>query len=525
MPGPVRARRLARLRAGRARVRLPHALEVREERIDDVEGELARGCIAAIDAGLRNARTARAPASARLAHEVGEFSTWHALLLDDPELLRPRRPDPRRPLFGRLRPAPAARPHRRGVRRHGRCLPAQPRRRHRPGRSAACAPAPPRGRPAGAWPARSGHRQRRPGRTRAIAVARGDGGGDQRQQRVVAQRDHARSLHPTADRRRGGGSAERQRRATCWWSTAAAACSSANPTPPTCATIASACASVPRNASNRTACGANPLRTRRRRHQAVGERRIAGGRGRDARWARPGWPVPHRNSLFLQRDERCRTRRNSSAPTATWCWATGRTVTIRTLDLRRGQGRLHRPGLRGEQNPRSACAASACRWRARRCSKPVARDRARASGYWPVRVLLPMISSREEVLAVRRLLQRVVRDDARPGPRDRRRDPLGAMIEVPAAAIALPASSPRSISFPSAPTTSCGTCSPPTATTGARARDHSVIRIRGCDAANALLLALGVNSLHPATLLEVATRSARLWAARANFTRARPQGH
>ena len=27
---------------GRARVRLPHVLEVREERIDDVEGELAR---------------------------------------------------------------------------------------------------------------------------------------------------------------------------------------------------------------------------------------------------------------------------------------------------------------------------------------------------------------------------------------------------------------------------------------------------------------------------------------------------
>ena len=45
---------------------------------------------------------------------------------------RPGRTDPHRPLQRRLRPAPAARPPRRGVRRHGRCLPPQPHGRPRP---------------------------------------------------------------------------------------------------------------------------------------------------------------------------------------------------------------------------------------------------------------------------------------------------------------------------------------------------------------------------------------------------------
>ena len=63
----------------------------------------------------------------------------------------------------------------------------------------------------------------------------------------------------------------------------------------------------------------------------------------------------------------------------------------------------------------------------------------RASGYGPVRVLVPMVSSREEIVAVRRLLKRVAgRSCAREGHEVADMIPLGAMIEVPAAAIALP---------------------------------------------------------------------------------------
>jgi len=61
----------------------------------------------------------------------------------------------------------------------------------------------------------------------------------------------------------------------------------------------------------------------------------------------------------------------------------------------------------------------------------------RASGYGPVRVLVPMITSREEILDVRRLMQRVAREVRSHGHEIADHVPLGAMIEVPAAAIAL----------------------------------------------------------------------------------------
>jgi phosphotransferase system enzyme I (PtsI) len=62
----------------------------------------------------------------------------------------------------------------------------------------------------------------------------------------------------------------------------------------------------------------------------------------------------------------------------------------------------------------------------------------RASGYGPVRVLVPMVCCREEMVAVRALLARVVGDVRREGHEVAESIPLGAMIEVPAAALALP---------------------------------------------------------------------------------------
>ncbi len=74
---------------GRARVRLPHALEVAEERIDAaaVPAELAR-LHAAIDVVRAEMRGMRDRLHGALAHEVGEFLDLHSLLLDDPELLQ-----------------------------------------------------------------------------------------------------------------------------------------------------------------------------------------------------------------------------------------------------------------------------------------------------------------------------------------------------------------------------------------------------------------------------------------------------
>ena len=74
---------------GRARVRLPHALEVAEEHIaaDAVEAELRR-LHAAIDAVRVEMRNMRSQLHGALAHEVGEFLDLHTLLLDDPELLQ-----------------------------------------------------------------------------------------------------------------------------------------------------------------------------------------------------------------------------------------------------------------------------------------------------------------------------------------------------------------------------------------------------------------------------------------------------
>jgi phosphotransferase system enzyme I (PtsI) len=73
---------------GRARVRLPHALEVVEERIEPelVDAELDRLHEAiAVVRGEMHALRERLHGA--LAHEVGEFLDLHALLLDDPELL------------------------------------------------------------------------------------------------------------------------------------------------------------------------------------------------------------------------------------------------------------------------------------------------------------------------------------------------------------------------------------------------------------------------------------------------------
>ena len=117
---------------------------------------------------------------------------------------------------------------------------------------------------------------------------------------------------------------------------------------------------------------------------------------------------------------------------------TGRSVTIRTLDL--GADKADRTGLVLPYEPNPALGLRGVRLSLSRAPLFETQLRAivRASGYGPVRVLLPMVSSREEVVEVAALLKRVARDLRSAGHEIAEHIPFGAMIEVPAAAIALP---------------------------------------------------------------------------------------
>ncbi len=117
---------------------------------------------------------------------------------------------------------------------------------------------------------------------------------------------------------------------------------------------------------------------------------------------------------------------------------TGRTVTIRTLDI--GADKADDTGLALRHEPNPAMGLRGVRLSMARDGLLETQLRAivRASGYGPVRVLIPMVSGREEIVAVRRLLERVQRAVWGDGRDAAAPIALGAMIEVPSAAIALP---------------------------------------------------------------------------------------
>ncbi|MCL1635259.1 phosphoenolpyruvate--protein phosphotransferase [Luteimonas sp. SX5] len=142
--------------------------------------------------------------------------------------------------------------------------------------------------------------------------------------------------------------------------------------------------------------------------------------------------------LFLQRNEVPDEEEQFRAYRDVVLGMTGRTVTIRTLDL--GADKADRTGLVMSDEPNPALGVRGVRLSLSRQALFETQLRAivRASGYGPVRVLVPMVSCREEVVAVRKLLKRVIRDLNSSGHEIADHIPLGAMIEVPAAAIALP---------------------------------------------------------------------------------------
>ncbi|MGJ4729637.1 phosphoenolpyruvate--protein phosphotransferase [Luteimonas sp. SDU101] len=250
--------------------------------------------------------------------------------------------------------------------------------------------------------------------------------------------------------------------------------------------------------------------------------------------------------LFLQRselpgeDEQFRAYRDVALA------MTGRTVTIRTMDI--GADKADRTGLALADEPNPALGVRGVRLSLSRTLVFETQLRAilRASGYGPTRILVPMVSGREEMLAVAGTIRRVSRELREEGHEIAEHVPLGAMIEVPAAAIAL------SCFIDTVDFVSIGTNDLTQYLLAAdRGNDalgdlysplhpamlkllHGVIRtarargkpvavcgeMAGDPALTPLLLALGLEefSLHPATLLEVrrAVRAQRLGALRAS---------
>lgn len=115
----------------------------------------------------------------------------------------------------------------------------------------------------------------------------------------------------------------------------------------------------------------------------------------------------------------------------------GLPVTIRTLDL--GADKADRTGLvvGSEENPALGLRGVRLSLAHPKVSDTQLRAILRASGYGPVRILIPMVSMREEILAVRRRLSRLAAILRNDGHEVAENIPIGAMIEVPAAAIAV----------------------------------------------------------------------------------------
>lgn len=141
--------------------------------------------------------------------------------------------------------------------------------------------------------------------------------------------------------------------------------------------------------------------------------------------------------LFLQRHELPDEEEQFRVYRDAVLGMSGRPVTIRTLDL--GADKADRSGLvlDNEDNPALGLRGVRLSLAHEGVFDTQLRAMVRASGYGPVRVLVPMVSSREEMLAVRRKLRAIARDLRSQGHEIAESLPLGAMIEVPAAALAM----------------------------------------------------------------------------------------
>lgn len=111
-----------------------------------------------------------------------------------------------------------------------------------------------------------------------------------------------------------------------------------------------------------------------------------------------------------------------------------RPVTIRTLDLG-GDKAMPNLGVPEEENPQLGCRSVRLSLRHPEVMRAQLRAILRASAAGNVKLLLPMISSLDELREVRRLVHETIDELARAGVPHDPRLPLGVMIEVPSAAL------------------------------------------------------------------------------------------
>ena len=140
--------------------------------------------------------------------------------------------------------------------------------------------------------------------------------------------------------------------------------------------------------------------------------------------------------LFMNRDTPPDEEEQYAAYAAVVRALDGAPVTIRSLDL--GADKPGRYGTRaGALCPNPALGLRAVRLclREPQLFYPQLRAILRTAALGPVRMMVPMISTLQEVAQVRQMLDSAARDLARQGVPFRRDIPLGAMVEVPAAAL------------------------------------------------------------------------------------------
>ncbi len=111
-----------------------------------------------------------------------------------------------------------------------------------------------------------------------------------------------------------------------------------------------------------------------------------------------------------------------------------RSVTIRTLDLGGDKG-IPNVGSSDEENPQLGLRSIRLTLENRRAFKAQIRAILSASAAGPIRLLLPMISSIEELREAKAILQEVRREFEREGREFDEDMPVGIMVEVPSTAI------------------------------------------------------------------------------------------
>ena len=141
--------------------------------------------------------------------------------------------------------------------------------------------------------------------------------------------------------------------------------------------------------------------------------------------------------LFLQRNELPDEEEQFQCYRDALLAMQGQPVTIRTVDL--GADKADRTGLvlADEDNPALGLRGVRLMLARPAVAKTQLRALLRASAYGPLRILVPMVSVREELLAMRRLINKLSAELREQGHEVADQVPMGAMIEVPAAALTL----------------------------------------------------------------------------------------